>query len=78
MPRALRIAIVAALSALAIGALAGSASAAIWTEVPSNTTEDITAIEYRHIPDPADIERIIVPRIRVRRTVPPILAKEAS
>jgi photosystem II stability/assembly factor-like uncharacterized protein len=39
--------IVTALSVLGLGALAGPASAGIWTEVPSNTTEDITAIEYQ-------------------------------
>ena len=38
----------------------------------------IPAIEYRHIPDPADIERVIVPLIRGRRAAAPILAKEAS
>ncbi|HTE59751.1 MAG TPA: hypothetical protein VK631_05325, partial [Solirubrobacteraceae bacterium] len=27
--------------------MAGPASAGIWTEIPSNTTEEITAIEYR-------------------------------
>ena len=38
----------------------------------------IPAIEYRHIPDPADIERVIVPLIPGRRPAAPILAKEAS
>jgi hypothetical protein len=47
LSRALRTLIVAALSTLAVGALAAPASAGIWTEIPSNTTEEITAIEYR-------------------------------
>lgn len=38
----------------------------------------IPAIEYRHIPDPADIERVIVPLIRGRRPAAPLFAKEAS
>jgi len=36
-----------ALGTLALGAAAAPASAGIWTEVPSGTTEDITAIEYQ-------------------------------
>jgi hypothetical protein len=39
--------IVTVLSVLGFGALAGPASAGIWSEVPSNTAEEITAIEYR-------------------------------
>src|SRR3954469_22705572 len=35
------------LAALALLGLAPSADAATWTEIPSNTTEDITAIEYQ-------------------------------
>jgi hypothetical protein len=34
-------------TALALGALAAPASAAIWTPIESNTTDDITAIEYQ-------------------------------
>lgn len=37
----------ALIAVVALGALAPSAQAATWTEVPSNTTEDITAIEYQ-------------------------------
>jgi DNA-binding transcriptional regulator YhcF (GntR family) len=36
------------------------------------------AIEYRHIPDPADIERVIVPLIRNRSAERPALEREAS
>ena len=36
------------------------------------------AIEYRHIPDPADIERVIVPLIRERRRRIAGTGKEAS
>ena len=36
------------------------------------------AIEYRHIPDPADIERVIAPVIRDRRAASALLKKEAS
>jgi DNA-binding transcriptional regulator YhcF (GntR family) len=36
------------------------------------------AIEYRHIPDPADIERVIAPVIRDRRAASAPLKKEAS
>jgi hypothetical protein len=36
------------------------------------------AIEYRHIPDPADIERVVVPRIAERRLGAPALEREAS
>jgi hypothetical protein len=36
------------------------------------------AIEYRHIPDPADIERIIVPLIRGAEPAMPALEREAS
>jgi len=42
----LRFAIVGALSALALAALAAPASAGIWTEIPSGTSSEITAIEY--------------------------------
>jgi len=42
-----RMLIVTALSVFALGALASPASAGIWTPVESNTTEDITAIEYQ-------------------------------
>jgi hypothetical protein len=47
LSRAVRMLVAGALSALGLGVLAGPASAGIWTEVPSNTTEDITAIEYQ-------------------------------
>jgi hypothetical protein len=36
-----------ALGVLGLGAMAGPASAGIWSEIPSGTTEDITAIEYQ-------------------------------
>jgi hypothetical protein len=36
-----------AISAVGLGASAGSATAGIWTEVPSGTTSTITAIEYQ-------------------------------
>ena len=36
-----------ALAALGLGAFAGSASAGIWSEIPSGTTSEITAIEYQ-------------------------------
>jgi len=36
------------------------------------------AIEYRHIPDPADIERVIVPLIRKTKSPMPAVAMEAS
>lgn len=36
-----------ALCALGLGAVAGPANAGIWAEIPSATTEEITAIEYR-------------------------------
>jgi len=39
--------LVASLTALGLGTLATSASAGIWTPIASNTTEDITAIEYQ-------------------------------
>jgi photosystem II stability/assembly factor-like uncharacterized protein len=32
---------------LALAATAGTANAASWTEIPSGTTEEITAVEYR-------------------------------
>jgi hypothetical protein len=32
---------------LGLGALAAPASAGVWTPIESNTTEDITAIEYQ-------------------------------
>lgn len=35
------------LVALTLFAFAPSADAATWTEIPCNTTEDITAIEYQ-------------------------------
>lgn len=38
----------------------------------------VAAIEYRHIPDPADIERVIVPMIRDRDADSPRMKKEAS
>jgi photosystem II stability/assembly factor-like uncharacterized protein len=44
LPRAVRTLIVAA---LAFGALAAPASAGIWTEIPSGTTQNITAIDYQ-------------------------------
>jgi hypothetical protein len=39
--------IISALGALALGAFAAPASAGIWTEIPSGTTSEITAIEYQ-------------------------------
>jgi hypothetical protein len=45
--RAVRMLLASALGVLGLGAMAGPASAGIWTEIPSNTTEEITAIEYR-------------------------------
>jgi len=36
-----------ALGALGLGVLAGPASAGIWSEIPSNTADDITAVEYQ-------------------------------
>jgi hypothetical protein len=39
--------IIAALSILGMGALAAPAAAGIWTEIPSGTTSEITAIEYQ-------------------------------
>ena len=36
------------------------------------------AIEYRHIPDPADIERVIVPLIRKGTAETPVLERQAS
>jgi hypothetical protein len=47
LSRAVRMLLISALSMLALGAAAGPASAGIWTPVASNTTEDITAIEYQ-------------------------------
>jgi hypothetical protein len=44
LPRAVRTLIAAA---LAFGALAAPASAGIWTEIPSGTTQNITAIDYQ-------------------------------
>jgi hypothetical protein len=38
----------------------------------------ITTIEYRHTPDPADIERVVIPHVRDSIPVPPIEEKEAS
>jgi hypothetical protein len=37
----------AAVVAISLGATVASAQAATWTEIPSNTSEDITAVEYR-------------------------------
>jgi PKD domain len=45
--RAVRMLLASTLAALGLGAMAGPASAGIWTEIPSGTTEEITAIEYR-------------------------------
>ena len=36
------------------------------------------AIEYRHIPDPADIERVIVPLIRKGNAEVPAIERQAS
>jgi hypothetical protein len=47
MSRVVRMLVVSAVSALGLGALSGSASAGIWTEVPSGTASTITAIEYQ-------------------------------
>lgn len=47
MSRTVRMLLASALGALGFGAMAGQASAGIWTEIPSGTTEEITAIEYR-------------------------------
>lgn len=47
LSRVVRMLVVTAVSALGLGALAGSASAGIWTEVPSGTSSTITAIEYQ-------------------------------
>ena len=44
---AVRMLMVSALSVLALGALASPASAGIWTEIPSGTSSEITAIEYQ-------------------------------
>jgi hypothetical protein len=45
--RTVRMLLASALGALGLGFIAGPASAGIWTEIPSGTTEEITAIEYR-------------------------------
>jgi PKD domain-containing protein len=45
--RSVRMLLASALGALGLGAMAGPASAGIWSEIPSGTTEEITAIEYR-------------------------------
>jgi hypothetical protein len=45
--RAVRMLLVSALGVLGLGVMAGPASAGIWSEIPSGTTEEITAIEYR-------------------------------
>jgi photosystem II stability/assembly factor-like uncharacterized protein len=45
--RAVRMLLASALAVLGLGAMAGPASAGIWSEIPSGTTEEITAIEYR-------------------------------
>jgi hypothetical protein len=42
-----RMLLASALIALGLGVAAGPAHAGIWTEIPSGTTEEITAIEYR-------------------------------
>ncbi len=47
MSRAVRMLLASAIGALGFGAMAGPASAGIWTGIPSNTAEEITAIEYR-------------------------------
>ena len=39
--------LIGALSAIAIGAMAGQASAGIWTPIASGTVEDITALDYQ-------------------------------
>ena len=39
--------IITALSMLVLGAMASPASAGIWTEIPSGTASEITAIEYQ-------------------------------
>jgi hypothetical protein len=45
--RSVRMLLASALGALGLGVMAGPASAGIWSEIPSGTTEEITAIEYR-------------------------------
>jgi hypothetical protein len=45
--RAVRMLLASALGAFGLGATAGPASAGIWSEIPSGTTEDITAVEYQ-------------------------------
>jgi PKD domain len=45
--RAVRMLLASALAVLGLGAMAGPASAGIWTEIPSNTADDITAVEYQ-------------------------------
>jgi hypothetical protein len=45
--RSVRMLLASALGALGLGAMAGPASAGIWSEIPSGTTEEITAIEYQ-------------------------------
>lgn len=47
MSRAVRMLLASALGALGLATSAGQAQAASWTEVPSGTTEEITAIEYQ-------------------------------
>ena len=47
MSRAVRMLLVSALGVLGLGVGATSASAGIWTEIPSGTAEEITALEYR-------------------------------
>ncbi len=47
MSRVVRSLVLTTLCAVGLGALAGSASAGIWTEAPSGTSSTITAIEYQ-------------------------------
>jgi hypothetical protein len=39
--------LMSALGVLGFGAMAGPASAGIWSEIPTGTTEEISAIEYQ-------------------------------
>jgi hypothetical protein len=45
--RTVRMLLASALGALGLGVLAGPASAGIWSEIPSGTSAEITAIEYQ-------------------------------
>ena len=47
MSRVVRILLATTVAALALGATALPASAGIWTEIPSGTAAEITAVEYR-------------------------------